>query len=178
MQELWDKLLEINQLLSARPEDVTTATIETYEQLSREWGLKYLELYHTKEVTPYIHAMICHVGDFMRVHGCLLPFTQHGLEKYNDTMTKDFFRGSSHKGEQAFTQILQKQKRIEHLLDNDCKRPKHHEVCCSNCSTPGPNKLTCTKACKHCKSSPFKEHLVSVDGTWVPRCRQENAMPS
>lgn len=49
-----------------------------------------------KEVTPYIHAMIYHVGDFMRIHGCPLPFTLHGLEKYNDTMTKTSFVVGGH----------------------------------------------------------------------------------
>lgn len=87
MQELWDKVLEVNTLLSVRPEDVSKEVIEKYEQFCRIWGLKHLDLYHKKEVTPYIHAMICHVGEFMRMHGCLLSFTQHGLEKYNDTMT-------------------------------------------------------------------------------------------
>ena len=110
MQELWKRLLQVNELLSKRPEDVTQEEIIKYETLSREWGLKYLELYQTKEVTPYIHAMICHVGEFMRIHGCILSFTQQGLEKYNDCMTKDYFRGSSHKGVQALFQIMQKNK--------------------------------------------------------------------
>ena len=176
MQELWDKLLEVNTLLSVRPEDVSTEVIDKYEKLCRNWGLKCLELYHKKEVTPYIHAMICHVGEFMRIHGCLLSFTQHGLEKYNDTMTKDVFCCSSHKGEQALVQILQKQNRVEYLLENDAKRRKHHEVTCANCSTEGHNKLTCTWACKYCDFKPFKEHLLCIDGKYVPRCEQENVI--
>lgn len=53
----------------------------------------------------------------MEVHGALLQFTQQGLEKYNDVMTKDYFRSSSHKGEECLQQILQKQNRLEHLVD-------------------------------------------------------------
>ena len=53
--------------------------------------------------------MIQHVGEFMSTSGALLPFTQQGLEKYNDMMTKDYFCSSSHKGQECLTQILQKQ---------------------------------------------------------------------
>ena len=133
MQDLWNRFLKINELLSARPKDITEDVIQKYESMSREWGMKFLEVYQTKEVTPYRHVMICHVGEFMHIHGCLIYFTQQGLEKYNDTMTKDYFRSSSHKGEQALTQIMQKQNRLEYFNDSDVKRPKHHDVQCSNC---------------------------------------------
>ena len=43
-------------------------------------------------MTPYIHAMHSHVGQFLRQHGGLLPFTQQGIEKYNDRLTKTYFR--------------------------------------------------------------------------------------
>lgn len=47
-------------------------------------------IYPTKHVTPYMHCMMMHVSEFMQIHGALLPFTQQGLEKYNDQMTKDY----------------------------------------------------------------------------------------
>ena len=54
-----------------------------------------------------------HVGQFMATSGALLSFTQQGLEKYNDVMTKDYFRSSSHRGQECLTQILQKQNHME-----------------------------------------------------------------
>ena len=42
-----------------------------------------------------------HVAEFMRLHGGILQFSQQGLEKYNDVMTKQYFRGTNHKGETA-----------------------------------------------------------------------------
>ena len=111
---------------------MTEEVITKYETMSKEWGVKYLEVYQRKEVNPYIHVMICHIGEFMRTHGCLISLTHQGLEKYNDTMTKDYFRSSSHKGEQALTQIMEKQNRLECFNDRDVKRPKHHDVLCSN----------------------------------------------
>ena len=32
-----------------------------------------------------------HVGEFMELHQSILPFTQQGMEKHNDIMTKDYF---------------------------------------------------------------------------------------
>ena len=91
----------------------------------------------------------------MRIHGCLLPFTQHGLEKYNDT-TKDYFRSTAHQGEQALAQIMHKKNRIEYLRDSDAKHSKHHETKCTSCGTSGHNKRSCVSECKHCKFVPFK----------------------
>ena len=44
-----------------------------------------------------------HVSQFMTVSGALLPFTQ-GLEKYNGTLTKDYFRSTSHRGQECLKQ--------------------------------------------------------------------------
>lgn len=65
-----------------------------------------MDIYHESNVTPYIHAMANHVHEFMTMHG-ILPFAQQGLEKYND-MTKEFFRATCHRNEDALIQILQK----------------------------------------------------------------------
>ena len=56
-----------------------------------------------------------HIHEFMEAHSSILQFTQQGLEKYNDTMTKDYFKFPSHHSKTNLTQILQKQNRIEHL---------------------------------------------------------------
>ena len=53
--------------------------------------------------------MMMHVSEFMMLHGAIIPFTQEGLEKYNDLMAIDYFRSTSHRGEQYLKQILQKQ---------------------------------------------------------------------
>ena len=74
-------------------------------------GINFIDVYHAKN--PYIHAMFNHVGDFMRIQ----PFTQQGLEKLNDVMTKHYFRSTSHQNEKALTQLMQKLNRIEHLKD-------------------------------------------------------------
>ena len=128
IQVLWTESVEINQYLSKPPEDITSNDTDKYATLCWQWVVK---IYHTEAVTPYIHAMSQHAGEFVQIHGSLLPFTQHGLEKYNDITTKDYFRSTHHR-EQALLQTMQKQNRIERLRDNSsAKRPKCHEVTCS-----------------------------------------------
>ena len=112
IQDLWKDLLRINQLFSARPEEITLQHIHEFETTSKVFVNKFVDLYPTKFVTPYMHCMMMHVSEFMKLHGAILPFTQQGLEKYNDLMTKDYFRSTSHRGEQCLVQILQKQNRF------------------------------------------------------------------
>ena len=42
-----------------------------------------------------------HVGEFMKIHGSNLPFTQQGLEKKKGVITKSYFRSTSHQGDAA-----------------------------------------------------------------------------
>ena len=67
-----------------------------YERFAYDWVVQFIDIYHTRHTTPYIHAMKCHVGEFLHLHGAILPFTQHGLEKYNNVVTKNFFQASCH----------------------------------------------------------------------------------
>ena len=130
-------------VLVKRAEASTEDTITQYETRSRQWVDKFLDVYQRRYITPYIHAMACHVGQFMRIHGSILPFTQQGLEKFNDNVTKVYFRSTNHKGTKALAQVLEKQNRLEYLKDGGAQAPKHHEVTCSCCGDKGHNRLTC-----------------------------------
>ena len=143
IQNLWSDLLELNRIFSRRQEDLSTKDIDEFHEQSRKWGRDFIKVYHIQNVTPYIHAMVNHVSEFMRVHGSILPFTQQGLEKYNDVTTKMYFRSTCHQGSKAFTQILQKQNRLEHFRDIGIKTKKCFEVTCSKCNERGHYSLTC-----------------------------------
>ena len=95
-------------------------------------------MYQRKHVTPYIHALMNHDGEFLKIHGSILPFTQQGLEK-NDVLTKSYFCSSNHQGEVALRQILEKRNRIEHLETIGVKKVKVMDIHCSNCRTTGHN---------------------------------------
>ena len=114
IQHLWHELIELNKLICLPASQLTTLTIQSYEQRARQWGRDFIDVYHSDKVTPYIHAMMNHVGEFMRIHGSIIPFTQQGLEKHNDIVTKIYFRASSHRGIQALRQVVEKRNRIEY----------------------------------------------------------------
>ena len=127
----------------------------------------------TRHITPYIHAMKCHVGEFLHLHGAILPFTQHGLEKYNDVVMKNFFRlYSCHRGEEALVQIIEKQNQLEYLRECNKEPPKAHAIICLNCSQTGHNRLSCTQPCKFCGHSNYKQHLTTVETTKLPLCNK------
>ena len=156
IQVLWTGLLQLHEMFLKGPDNITEEDICNFQSQSRLWVHKFIRVYQTKAITPYIHAMSNHVGEFMRIHGSILPFTQQGLEKFNDVMTKQYFQATSHQNEKALLQLMQKQNRLEYLRDNDAQLPKQHEVCCSYCGSTGHNKVSCTQPCKFCNHAlPF-----------------------
>ena len=154
--------MELNKLICLPTSKLTTAAIEQYETRAKQWGRDFVGVYHSTNVTPYIHAMMYHVGEFMSIHGSIVPFTQQGLEKYNDIMTKVYFQSSSHCGVEALRQIVEKRNRIEYFIDNGSKQAKNDDIVCSNCQSAGHNRLTCTNTVKP----------PNFGGSNVVRCRE------
>ena len=74
--------------------------------LNRWCYLKFLDLYQAKDVTPYMHASYAHVPEFLKLYQNLAYYTQQGMEKYNDTVWKDYFRSSNHRGVSALKQLF------------------------------------------------------------------------
>ena len=133
-------------------------------------GSKIYGCVSLNNVTPYIHAM---ANQFMTIHGSIISFTQQGLEKYNDSMAKQYFRATNHKGQDALRQIMEKRNRHNYLSDN-VKRQKCFETTCSNCSKTGHKRVTCQEKCKNCGHACYRAHLVEINWIKVPHCDQEN----
>ena len=51
----------------------------------------------SKHVTPYMHALVAHLHEFLQIHGAIVPFTQQGLEKLNDVFTQQYFQSTNHR---------------------------------------------------------------------------------
>ena len=75
------------------------------------WMQKFLVVYRTKDVTPYMHALMSHVPEFLKLYGNIEFFTQQGMEKYNDITPKNYFRSTNHQGVSAIKQLFLKRKR-------------------------------------------------------------------
>ena len=137
IQSLREELLNLNTIISKPAKDLSSCSIAEFERRTRQWGENFVAVYRRKYVTPYIHALMNHVGEFMKMHGSIIPFTQQGLEKKNNVLIKSHFWSSSHQGEAALWQILEKQNRIEHLESIGMKEVKVFDIHCSNCNNKG-----------------------------------------
>ena len=143
IQHLRNDFLHLNSVFSKHPEDMTTADVNEFEDKARSWGRDFTNCQGVSNVTPYIHALMNHVPEFFKTYGSIVPFTQQGLEKYNDITTKIHFRSANHQGIQSLTQIMEKQNRLEYLRDIGTTSKKCFEMSCSQCHETGHNSHTC-----------------------------------
>ena len=65
-----------------------------FNQQTKSWFNLFLPIYPSKHITPYMHALLWHVPEFLELHGTLYLFTQPCLENLNDKTTTDFFRSA------------------------------------------------------------------------------------
>ena len=71
----------------------------------------------SKNVTPYIHAFMMHVPQFIALHGILVYL----LEKLDDFSTKLFQRDQN---TESLKQMLEKHNHVENLEDSRYQRIK------------------------------------------------------
>ena len=111
-----------------------------------DWITLFTSIYQTKHVTPYMHILRSHIPQFIKIYGTLAPFSQQGLEKLNDDITKDYFRSTNHHDTESLTQLMFKLNRLEEL-SHDSYRIKNTHVC-KLCKTTGHNSRTCPSKSK------------------------------
>lgn len=143
VQQIWQQFFQL--INTVRADSITAEEIDNFEAEGKTWLSLFLSIYQTKNVTSYMHLMVAHLPEFLRIHGSISPFTQQGLEKLNDVYTQFYFRGSNHRELEALKQILLRKNRVEFLTDSGYEREKRTSMC-SLCSQPGHNKRTCTLA--------------------------------
>ena len=141
IQKLWDGLSSIYKLLWL-PKNMNEKEIDDFTNKVTTWMTLFTSVYHTRHVTPYMHILSVHIPSLLRDTGSLAKFSQQGLEKLNDDLTKDYFKSTNHRNEEALKQIMSKLNRLEELTDGQYFRTKHKHIC-SNCDTAGHNKRTC-----------------------------------
>ena len=140
IQELWDKFYDMYMsIISENP------SADTLKKDTQAWVMKYLRVYQTKNVTPYIHAFAMHIHEFVDLYGSLAPFSQQALEKLNDITTIQYMRATNrhHTKERALRQIVLKRNRMEEMENDGMKRQKRSKKC-SKCKQTSHNKRTCS----------------------------------
>ena len=148
----------------------TIEEIDAFSQSVHNWIQDFLSIYQTKDITPYIHAFYCHVPQFLRLYGNIDHFNQQGLEKYNDQSSKDYFRSTNHRPQEALNQLLLKKSRIQYFEAKGAARVRG-SYCCSNCGEMGHSIKKCTNKCTTCGVAVCLTHLFKVDGKWKKDCK-------
>ena len=137
------QFMALNEIL--RSEEVSSEEAAAFSVKSKAWLQLYLTVYQSKHATPYMHALVAHLHEFLQIHGAIVPFTQQGLEKLNDVFTQQYFQSTNHREYDALKQLLLKQNRLEALTDMGYERTKKVQTC-SICKQPGHNKRKCIVA--------------------------------
>ena len=140
---LWKSFLSIYETLRSNT-PLSKEEISEFRRQTQRWITRFLSIYQSKHITPYVHLLVSHIPEFLELYGTLSPYSQQGLEKLNDDLTKDYFRSTNHRENDALKQMLLKLNRLEELGDQDCLRPKQTHVC-RLCKQSGHNARTCTK---------------------------------
>ena len=141
IQEIWNSFMKLNKVIHSQV--ISNVEIETFKQGAKVWLQLFLTVYQTKHVTPYMHAMIAHLPEFMQLYGSVVPFTQQGLEKLNDVYTQYYFRSTNHHELESLEQLLLKKNRLEAMEDEGYDRKKNRQKC-SICSSYDHNKRKCS----------------------------------
>ena len=116
LQKLWDDFFEIITAVKR----VELSHIEV-KQSTEEWLDLFLTIYNKTTVTPYIHAFVAHLHEFVFLYKDINAFNLQGLEKLNDMTTYQYFKGTN-KRDNYLMQIMKKRNRMERLrnfIDDD-----------------------------------------------------------
>ena len=170
IQDIWD---EFSSTIMDLKQNMDFTEVPEFKSKVDHWMQKFLVVYQTKDVTPYMHALVSHVPEFLKLYGNIEFFTQQGMEKYNDITSKNYFRSTNHQGVSAIKQLFLKRKRAQHLEAAGCEREKR-DYCCSNCHAVGHTIKTCMAECKHCKFATHCAHITKVNGKYYPLCQVDN----
>lgn len=142
IQEIWKQFYSIYKELQSNKVVATTELNKLQGKLN-QWMALFTSVYQTKHVTPYMHVMVSHIPEFLKLYGSIAPFSQQGLEKLNNEITKSYFRCTNYHDINALKQLLLKLNRLEELNFNpDCVRTKRVHFC-RICKQSGHNCRTC-----------------------------------
>jgi hypothetical protein len=111
VEEIWNEFYKILN-------EVKTVEIEWTEvkRRTQEWLHLFLTVYSKVTVTPYMHAFVAHLHEFVYLYKDINAFNCQGLEKLNDISTTQYFKGTNH-SDTALHQMLRKRNRMEYLYE-------------------------------------------------------------
>ena len=138
VQKLWADFLQLYKSLTS----TTPVNHTEFQKDAAKWHRLFISVYQSKNVTPYTHLLSSHISKFLEKYKTIAPFSQQGLEKLNDEITKYYFRSTNHHDKDSLQQILLKLNRLEKLEDSGyaCQKLQH---VCKTCKQIGHNARCC-----------------------------------
>ena len=130
LQALWSNFRDIiGDLKLNYTTGPTDSAISSLEDKMKIWFQKFVDLHQAKDVTMYMHSLYAHVPEFLKLYQNLAYYTQQGMEKYNNTVSKDFSRSSNDREVSALKQLFLKKHRIQLLEATGLERVKESYNC-------------------------------------------------
>ena len=129
-------------------------SMSQFDARIKQWIKDFNRLYLTSDVTPYMHAFSQYISEFLELYQNVSYFNQQGLEKFNDTSSKDYFRSTSHRNIEALRQMMLKKQRAQLLEAVGCQHIKH-KYKCRNCLNMGHSIKKCTSKCNNVTKEDF-----------------------
>jgi hypothetical protein len=123
---LWSEFVSLYKMMNRK---LNESEILEFSDRAKRWAVIFSsDVYLSRDVTPYVHILVYHIADAMRLHGDLSLYSQQQFEFLNNTLTQQFFRATNHRNVMAFEQIFAKQARMTYL-QSTCKRIKRKYKC-------------------------------------------------
>jgi len=94
IQELWDGFHNLYKVL--KKNNVSSNEAKKFDDDSKQWVENFVDIYQSKNFTPYLHIFSQHACKFLQVYKNINQFTQQGMEKLNDQTTLDFAKSTNH----------------------------------------------------------------------------------
>ena len=142
MEIIWDGFRQLICKLDNLQGDDNKKLLE-FSSSAKTWLKNYVSVYPTKDATPYMHILAYHVPEVIEINGALSQFTQQGLEKLNDHVTKWYYRSTSLSHDAAMKQIMEKQSRLRQLHFSGASRLPKFQWTCKKCHKKGHSSKTC-----------------------------------
>ena len=92
--------------------------IDKFNSNAKFWLEGSIHIYPVKDATHYMHLLVCHIGEMVYIHGNLSSFTEQGVERLNDNVSKWYFRSTSFNQETVLRHVILKQNRSRPLQVN------------------------------------------------------------
>ena len=96
--------------------DLSQFDLTELEKRLKSWLVQYMEINESdSSITPYVHAFVFHMPEFLRKFKDINQFNMQGLEKLNDLATQ-YYHSSTNKHKFAneyLCQLIEKRNRIE-----------------------------------------------------------------